>query len=258
MGESLCDRFALEGFAFDWHQDGEQRPAPHRSRALRRRDQRCAAARPVAARSCFAGCSRDGAPLPPFLFITGVRLDRSRGGGAQARRGRLHHQAVRHRAAHRQDSRVLIGSRRAHPPVSEDGARRVAGHAPDRGDAAAHRRARRDRAHHRRVGRRQGTWSRSCSTPALGGARRRRSSRSTAPRCPRRCSSRSCSATSAARSPARCAPRRACSSRPTAARCSSTRSARCRRRCRPSCCGRCRSGEITRVGGEKTLTVTSA
>ena len=22
MGESLCDRFALEGIAFDWHRDG--------------------------------------------------------------------------------------------------------------------------------------------------------------------------------------------------------------------------------------------
>ena len=52
--------------------------------------------------------------------------------------------------------------------------------------------------------------------------------RSTAPRSPRRCSSRSCSVTSRARSPARASTRSASSRRRTAARCSSTRSASCR------------------------------
>ena len=62
-------------------------------------------------------------------------------------------------------------------------------------------------------------------------SRARRASRtspSTAPRSPRRCSSRSCSVTSRARSPARASTRSASSRRPTAARCSSTRSASCR------------------------------
>ena len=58
-----------------------------------------------------------------------------------------------------------------------------------------------------------------------GAPRAAPSSPSTARRCPRRCSSPSCSATRRARSPAPPAARRDASSWPTAARCSSTRSA---------------------------------
>jgi DNA-binding NtrC family response regulator len=70
MGESLCDRFALEGTAFDWHRD-----AASAARSIERE--------PYAAiisdvrlpdmdgeellRRLLA---RHGAPLPPFLFIT--------------------------------------------------------------------------------------------------------------------------------------------------------------------------------------------
>ena len=69
--------------------------------------------------------------------------------------------------------------------------------------------------------------------PARG---RGRSWRSTARRCPRRCSRASCSATRRARSPARPRRPRAASSGRTAARCSSTRSATSPPSCRSSCC----------------------
>ena len=68
------------------------------------------------------------------------------------------------------------------------------------------------------------------------------SRRSTARRCPTRCSSRKSSATKKARSPARTIASRDGSSWPTKARCSSTRSATCRSSRRPSCCACSRSG----------------
>ena len=63
-----------------------------------------------------------------------------------------------------------------------------------------------------------------------------RSSRSTAPRSPRRCWRASSSATRRARSPAPSAPRKGLFELATAAPSSSTRSARCRSPRRPSCC----------------------
>ena len=71
----------------------------------------------------------------------------------------------------------------------------------------------------------------------------RTSRRSTAPRCPTRCSSRRSSATRRARSPARTIASPDASSSPTAARCSSTKSATCRSSRRPSCCA------CSRIGG---------
>ena len=68
------------------------------------------------------------------------------------------------------------------------------------------------------------------------------SRRSTAPRCPTRCSNRKSSATRRARSPARTIASRAASSWPTTARCFSTKSATCRSSPRPSCCACSRSG----------------
>jgi hypothetical protein len=68
----------------------------------------------------------------------------------------------------------------------------------------------------------------------------------TAPRSPRRCSSRSCSATCAARSPARTPTRRGSSRPPTAGRSSSTRSATCPSRCRRSSCACSRSARCVR------------
>ena len=73
-------------------------------------------------------------------------------------------------------------------------------------------------------------------------ARSRRSSPSTARRCPSSLSRASCSATSAARSPAPIACAGARSRTPAPERCSSTRSASCRCRPRPSCFACSRNG----------------
>jgi DNA-binding NtrC family response regulator len=70
MGESLCDRFALEGIAFDWHRDGAS--------ALRSigREPYAAVISDVRLPDVEGDellrqlLARRGAPLPPFLFIT--------------------------------------------------------------------------------------------------------------------------------------------------------------------------------------------
>jgi DNA-binding NtrC family response regulator len=70
MGESLCDRFALEGIAFDWHRDGAS--------ALRSIEREPYAAIISDVRLPDVDgeellrrlLARHGAPLPPFLFIT--------------------------------------------------------------------------------------------------------------------------------------------------------------------------------------------
>jgi DNA-binding NtrC family response regulator len=70
MGESLCDRFALEGIAFDWHRDGAS--------ALRSIEREPYAAIISDVRLPDVDgeellrrlLARQGAPLPPFLFIT--------------------------------------------------------------------------------------------------------------------------------------------------------------------------------------------
>ena len=117
----------------------------------------------------------------------------------------------------------------------------------------ARRRSRRHRARHRRVGDGQGADG-ARHPHARQASRSRRSSPSTARRCRRSCSSRSCSATSAAPSPARTRPRSAGSSRPTAAPSSSTRSATCRRRCRPSSCARSRRAASSASAGWRRST----
>ena len=88
-----------------------------------------------------------------------------------------------------------------------------------------------------------GQGSRRADDPRAEPPQRRASSRrSTAPRCPTRCSSRKSSATKKARSPAPTIASRDGSSWRTTARCSSTRSATCRSSRRPSCCACSRSG----------------
>ena len=87
-----------------------------------------------------------------------------------------------------------------------------------------------------RVGHRQGAGREGDARLSARGAASR-SSRSTARRCRRRCSSPSCSATRRAPSPARPSGGWGGSSWPTRGRSSSTRSARCRRRPRSSCSG---------------------
>ena len=76
----------------------------------------------------------------------------------------------------------------------------------------------------------------------------RSSRRSTAPRCPTRCSSRRFSATRRGRSPARTTASRAGWSWRTTARCSSTKSATCRSSPRPSCCACSRSADSNGSG----------
>ena len=75
--------------------------------------------------------------------------------------------------------------------------------------------------------------------------------RSTAPRCPSRCSNPRCSAIGRAPSPAPTATSPACWRPPTAGRCSSTSSPRCRCRSRPSCCASSRTAWCAGSGSEQ-------
>ena len=69
MGESLCDRFSLEGFAFDWHQDGESalRSIGHETYAAIISDVRLP---DVNGDDLFRQLLARHTLLPPFLFIT--------------------------------------------------------------------------------------------------------------------------------------------------------------------------------------------
>ena len=135
------------------------------------------------------------------LRVASARVDGSRSGGATSAR------TASGDARRRRDRRPIPAMRRVFKLVG-----RVA--APTRRCCCS----RRDR--HRQGARR-------ARDPRLQPARRAgRSSRSTAPRCPSRCSKPSCSATRRARSPARSHARAGpLRGRATAARCSSTRSA---------------------------------
>ena len=69
MGESLCDRFALEGLSFDWHRDGRS--------ALRSIGRECYSAiisdvrlPDVDGEELVRTLLASGVRLPPFLFIT--------------------------------------------------------------------------------------------------------------------------------------------------------------------------------------------
>ena len=70
MGESLCDRFRLEGFQVDWH-----RCAADAFLALRRRHYAVALSDirlpDFSGDVLFDKLQQDGAALPPFIFITG-------------------------------------------------------------------------------------------------------------------------------------------------------------------------------------------
>ncbi len=69
MGESLCDRFALEGFALDWHQDGESalRRIGHEPYDAIISDVRLP---DVSGDELFRRLLARGGRVPPFLFIT--------------------------------------------------------------------------------------------------------------------------------------------------------------------------------------------
>ncbi len=70
MGESLCDRFELEGFAVDWHHSAEEaRPALEQRRyAVAIGDVRLPH---MSGTELFRRLRADGVKLPPFVFITG-------------------------------------------------------------------------------------------------------------------------------------------------------------------------------------------
>ncbi len=69
MGESLCDRFALEGFTFDWHRDGRSalRSIGRQSYAAIISDVRLP---DVDGEELLRTLLARGVRLPPFLFIT--------------------------------------------------------------------------------------------------------------------------------------------------------------------------------------------
>jgi DNA-binding NtrC family response regulator len=69
MGESLCDRFELEGFAVDWHQTGEQalQAIPREEYALVISDVRLP---DTDGEAIFDTLRSSHANLPPFIFIT--------------------------------------------------------------------------------------------------------------------------------------------------------------------------------------------
>ncbi len=98
MGESLCDRFALEGFTFDWHRDGRSalRSIGRESYAAIISDVRLP---DVDGEELLRTLLARGVRLPPFLFITAYASVAARRGGAQAGGHGLHHQAVRHRSS---------------------------------------------------------------------------------------------------------------------------------------------------------------
>lgn len=70
MGESLCDRFELEGFSFDWHRDGSNALT-----ALRNQDYALVVSDirlpDTTGDALFDVLLADGRRLPPFIFITG-------------------------------------------------------------------------------------------------------------------------------------------------------------------------------------------
>ncbi|PWB59786.1 MAG: sigma-54-dependent Fis family transcriptional regulator [Nitrosomonadales bacterium] len=70
MGESLCDRFELEGFACDWHKTGASALA-----SLGKRDYAVAISDirlpDLSGDEMFARLLNSGVALPPFIFITG-------------------------------------------------------------------------------------------------------------------------------------------------------------------------------------------
>ena len=133
--------------------------------------------------------------------------------------------------------------------VGEDPALRKMFASLQRAAGDRHDRAARGRERHRQGVVRARRCTRSARAP------RRRSSRSTARRFPRRCSRPSCSATRRARSPAPSRASRASSRWRIAARCSSTRSASCRWRCRRRSCARCRSGGSSASAAPRSVSV---
>lgn len=70
VGEALADRFELEGFACDWYRSGGEAllEIPRRHYDVVLSDIRLP---DISGEALFASLSREVAPLPPYLFITG-------------------------------------------------------------------------------------------------------------------------------------------------------------------------------------------
>ena len=70
MGESLCDRFELEGYACDWHKTAASALA-----SLGKKDYAAAISDirlpDLSGDEMFARLLKSGVQLPPFIFITG-------------------------------------------------------------------------------------------------------------------------------------------------------------------------------------------
>ncbi len=95
MGESLSDRFSLEGFTLDWYRRG--------SEAIdAMRDTQYAAVisdvrlPDVSGEQVFAVANESIAKYPTVFIHHGLRFRGKRGCHAKAGSGRLHHEAVRH------------------------------------------------------------------------------------------------------------------------------------------------------------------
>ena len=177
----------------------------------------------------------------------GVRLDRDGHRRDEARRARLHHQAVQERrGAGRPAQRpraAAAGDREPRPAAEPADAlpqvrqhhrpqpAHAAGLRPDHPGGAEPI----DGARQRRERHRQGA-GRARAAHQLAARRSPLRHASTPATCRRICSSRTCSATSRAPSPAPSTRRRACSRSPTRAASSSTRSATSRSRPSRSCC----------------------
>ena len=198
-----------------------------------------------------------------------VRLGRERDRGDEARRLRLHQQAVQERRGARRPAQragaAPPGRREPRAAAEPAGARQPLrrDHRQELADAAGLRPDHPGGAEpdhdpdQRRERHRQGA-DRALAAPELGRAPIAPSSPSTPATCRRTCSSRTCSATSRGPSPARSTRRRGCSSWPTRGRSSSTRSATSRSRPRPSCCASSRSASSCASAASRTSRSTSA
>jgi DNA-binding response OmpR family regulator len=77
MGESLCDRFGLEGFRMDWHRTGQEglRAISNKNYDLVISDVHLP---DLNGEEIFARLSAEKRLLPPFIFITGYgSIDRA-------------------------------------------------------------------------------------------------------------------------------------------------------------------------------------
>ena len=257
MGESLCDRFQLDGFACDWHKTAASAMA-----CLGKTDYAVAISDirlpDLSGDEMFSRMIATRTALPPFIFITGY--------GAIDTAVKLLKQGAADFITKPFDLDALMEIIRtqvqvasAKPPGSEQPSlgvsapmRRIAGMLPRLAQHASTILITGE------VRRRQGEG-------CVGGApmqpQRRQcgpSSPSIVERFPKICLRPNCSATRKAPSPAPSGPGRASSSRRMAGFCSWTKSATCRWRCRSSCCAPYKSAASCALAGRRPYRWNSA